>query len=187
MTPSDAASSPNPDVLVLFQGAGWQARWLGEDDLPAIEAVLEASREFLELVSGIAEIPGEAQSLLTELPQGTTLRDKLSIGITTEPDGLIGLLDVIRDYPQPRTWWIGLLLFRPEWRGRGLGRQALDAIERLARQAGAANIELGVVEPNQAGLLFWQRMGFEAIERRLSRRFGIREQAIIVMRKALPE
>jgi ribosomal protein S18 acetylase RimI-like enzyme len=61
----------------------------------------------------------------------------------------------------------------------------LAGFEQAAGAAGASEIRLGVIETNQDGFHFWTRMGFEEIERRLPRLFGLREQVVIVMRKGL--
>jgi GNAT superfamily N-acetyltransferase len=175
----------SPDPVVLHQGEGWYARLLSVEDLPAIEAVMQASLDFLELESGVADSAEAAKDMLEELPPGRTLQDKLSIGIFSEMELLVGVLDAIRDYPSPGIWWIGLLQFCQGWRGRGLGAQVFAWFERMASQAGVCEIRLGVVEPNQAGTGFWTRMGFEEIERRPPRLFGLREQVVIVMRKGL--
>lgn len=146
---------------------------------------MQAGLDFLELVSGITDCTAAAKDLLEELPPGKTIQDKLSIGIFSETELLVGVLDAIRDYPHPGIWWIGLLQFRLEWRGHGLGAQAFAGFERMASQAGASEIRLGVVEPNLGGYRFWRQMGFEEIERRPPRLFGLREQVVIVMRKGL--
>ncbi len=173
------------EPVSLFKGNGWAARPLGEADLPAIEAVMQSSQDFLELESGVANPISAAKSLLVDLPQGKTLQDKLSIGIFTETGELVGVLDAIRGYPTPGSWWIGLLLFGQGWRDRGLGAQVLAGFEQMARETGASEARLGVIEPNQDGYRFWKRMGFEEIERRPPRLFGIREQIVIVMKKEL--
>jgi GNAT superfamily N-acetyltransferase len=175
----------SPEPAALFTGDGWTARLLGEGDLPAIETVMQASLDFLELESGVADSGAAAIDVLRELPPEKTLLDKLTIGIFTETGELAGVLDAIRDYPGTGVWWIGLLLFRREWRGRGLGAQALAGFEQVAREAGASEIRLGVIEPNQDGYRFWSRMGFEDVERRPPRLFGVREHVVIVMRKGL--
>jgi GNAT superfamily N-acetyltransferase len=98
---------------------------------------------------------------------------------------LAGVLDAIRDYPDPGTWWIGLLLFRKDRRGHGLGAQVMAGFEQLAVKDGAREVRLGVVAPNLGGYRFWMRMGFTENERRSPRLFGIREQVVIVMKKRL--
>jgi GNAT superfamily N-acetyltransferase len=175
----------NTPSIPLFQGGRWTARRVSEADIPAIEDLLTSGRDFLELVSGSVEIAAETKAFLSELPLGKTIADKYSLGIAEESDRLVGILDAIRDYPDPGIWWIGLLLLRPEARGRGLGAQILDGFSDIAGRCGAHEMRLGVVETNPAGLRFWQRMGFTEISRRPPVRFGEREQIVIVMRKGL--
>jgi GNAT superfamily N-acetyltransferase len=171
--------------IPLLKGETWTARPLSREDLPAIEDLLDAGRDFLELVSGTVDIAAEAESFLSELPPGKTISDKLSLGIEREPGRLVGVLDLIQGYPARDIWWIGLLLMRPDQRGQGLGEQVLNGVERYAEIHTAQELRLGVVETNPDGLRFWQRMGFTEIDRRPPTRFGEREQIILVMRKGL--
>jgi len=85
---------------------------------------------------------------------------------------LFGVLDAIRDYPTQDDWWLGLLLLDPAQRNQGLGRRIYQSFEHWAGQQGARRIFLGVVEENQKAYLFWQKLGFELIERRPARQFG---------------
>ena len=55
---------------------------------------------------------------------------------------------------------------KPEYRRQGLGRSALSSIIR-EQLAGAAFIELDVLECNEAGKEFWESVGFKTVYRRL--------------------
>ena len=98
---------------------------------------------------------------------------------------LIGLADIIRDYPGVGDWWLGLLLIDPDYRGKGLGRQVYTAYESWAAKQGAQRIYLGVIEENHTAHRFWQGLGFKEIKRRPPTRFGDREHIVIVMMKAV--
>jgi RimJ/RimL family protein N-acetyltransferase len=174
-------------MSVIFQGEIWKARLLGQDDLPAIETVFEAGRDYLEMVSAEVDIHAEAQAFLTELPPGKDIADKQSIGIFSDTDRWIGLMDVIRDYPDPGMWWIGLLLLRSDQRGSGLGGQILEAFSAFALRSGARELRLGVVGQNPAAFRFWQRMGFIETGRRPPRQADIRAEIVIEMRKGLTQ
>jgi len=153
-------------------------------DAPALQELLERCADFSWLVEGEPPSPHAARDILADLPPGKSLVDKFMYGIFRE-NALVGVLDAIRGYPQQGAWWIGLLLLDPAQRGRGTGEQALLTFEDWAGQQGAQALMLGVVVENQRGLQFWQRMGFALVETRPPRRFGQKEQVVLVMRKEL--
>ena len=68
------------------------------------------------------------RELLTDLPPGKTLGDKFGMGVFDGADRLVGAIDVIRDYPEPREWYLGLLVLEPGQRNQGLGTKLLDAL-----------------------------------------------------------
>lgn len=99
--------------------------------------------------------------------------------------GIIGVLDVIRDYPASGGWFVGLFLIDPMYRQQGLGRKMYQAFEQWAMRRGARQIGLGVVEQNTRAYDFWQRLGFEEQERRPPKRYGNKENVVIVMKRML--
>jgi len=170
------------DLPLQLQGGNVSLDLLTLNDAPALQELLERCADFSWLVEGEPPSPHAAQDMLADLPPSKTLADKFLYGIFREKT-LVGVLDGIRGYPQEGTWWIGLLLLDPAQRGRGTGEQALLAFEDWAGQQGAQALMLGVVEENRRGFNFWRRMGFTLVETRPPRRFGQKEQVVLVMRK----
>jgi GNAT superfamily N-acetyltransferase len=150
---------------ILFKVPGYHVEQLQPEDNAALQALLERSSDYSQLVTGSPPGSSAANSLLTNYPEGKTANDKLDIGIYTELKDLIGILDVIRDYPSQHDWWIGLLLFAPKYRGQGLGQLVYRAFEQWVSRQGAQRVYLGVVEQNQRTHQFWQMMGFETVEK----------------------
>lgn len=164
---------------------GCKIRLLQPGDEALAQALLEACADYCKLVTGLPPGPSDAVSLLVERPEGRGPEDKFVFGVFSEPTGLIGVLDVIRDHPNPRDWFIGLMLFGPSHRSQGLGRQLYLAFETWAAQQGAQSILLAVVDQNERACRFWKRLGFEPIEKRPPRRYGNRENVVIVMKRSL--
>ena len=71
------------------------------------------------------------------------------------------MLDVIRDFPRPREWYLGLLMFEPTLRGQKLGDRVYHRLEEWVAAQGGTSVHLIVEEVNPRALKFWQRMGFE--------------------------
>ena len=165
-----------------LSGKDISLRLLSLADTPALQDLLERCVDFSQLVEGEPPSSDAARNMLADLPPGKSLADKFIFGIFLD-NALAGVLDAVRDYPQDGVWWIGLVLLDPAQRGQGAGKQALNAFAALAKKQGAQALMLGVVDENQRGLKFWQRMGFELVEKRPPRLFGRKEQVVLVMRK----
>jgi GNAT superfamily N-acetyltransferase len=170
-------------IQQLFTISGWNVSFLDTSDLISIQALLEKCADYCQLASGSEPGPDAAVSLLSEIPEGKQLEDKVTIGIKALDGSLVGLLEVIRNYPGFSDWWIGLLLFDPAYRSQGLGCKTYCAFERWAGENGATEIYLGVLEPNQKAYYFWHMLGFEEVYRREPVSSDEAGHVVIVMKK----
>ncbi len=157
------------------------ARLHPDRDAAVLQALFDACADFSDLIEGQPPAPTAAQEAFTDLPPGKTLDDKFLVGIFDPAGALVGVLDAIRAYPQPGTWFIGLLLLDPSQRGRGLGETVTRAFEEWAAAQGAREIGLGVVEANTGGYRFWARLGFTPVRTTPPRAFGRKTHAVIYM------
>lgn len=172
---------------------GYSFTYLTPQELPLVQTFCEqCAREIeqstylqpglsLEHVLGLPPGPAMAQELAHALPAGKGYEDKLLMGIFARPDHLIGLLDVIRDYPVQGEWWLGLLMLEPAQRGQGLGEKICRAFEQWAKDAGARYLRLVVSVQNRRGHQFWQRLGFEELERRARKLADGQDSEAIIM------
>ncbi|MCL2782316.1 MAG: GNAT family N-acetyltransferase [Actinomycetia bacterium] len=79
--------------------------------------------------------PGDLQSLFYVLPEGAAPDQKRILVITV--DGVVvGLVDALIGWPTPGTGTSGLFLIHPSRQRRGIGAEALDAVQTRAREAG---------------------------------------------------
>lgn len=144
----------------VFELTGCFGVRLDEARADELQAFLDRCREYFELVTGQPPGPREAADLLRALPRGKNREDKFVLGLFDAPGHLIGVLDVIRDFPRPREWFLGLLMFEPTLRGKKLGDRVFRRLEEWIRAQGGTAIHLVVEEVNPGALRFWQRMGF---------------------------
>jgi len=170
---------------ILFRIQNCYARRLDSTDGDALQALLERCTDYIQLVCGTPTWPSAAQALLTQVPEGKGSSDKFVIGIYADTRNLIGVLDAIQNYPASDEWHLGLMLLEPQQRNRGLGGQLYRAFEHWVAQFGAQYIRLGVVEQNDQGYRFWQRMGFEIIEKKPPQRFGQEDSIVLVMKRCM--
>ena len=161
------------------------ARLLNRGELDAIQTLLEGCDDFSILVTGKPSEPNAARDLLLDCPPGIDLKNKYLIGFIDSKKNLIGLLDVINGYPKTGVWFIGLLIFLPEQRNKGLGERAIKGLENWIRSMGAKEIRLGVVKNNKAAIRFWEKVGFHFLEKRPPAKFGLKRQVVLVYHRIL--
>jgi ribosomal protein S18 acetylase RimI-like enzyme len=145
----------------VFELTGCFGVRLDESRKDELQAFYEGCADYVELITGQPPGPDEAEELLGSLPRGKTHDDKFVIGLFDAPGHMIGVLDVVRDYPKAAEWFLGLLMLAPGWRSRGLGERVYRRLEEWVRASGGAAIHLIVQEQNPGALRFWQRMGFD--------------------------
>ncbi len=130
------------------------------DSLKAIERLNQECSDYYLLHE--RELPSEKQALaiLNELPPGKHYEDKYSLGVFNDINELIGMIDIVRDFPVAGEWMLGLLLIKPKERNHGLGRKIHDALVRWAITLGATSFRIGVIEDNYKGKKFWTDLGY---------------------------
>jgi ribosomal protein S18 acetylase RimI-like enzyme len=153
-----AAHDPSEHVFELTGCFGVRLDEGRRDELQQFYALC---RDYFELETGEPPGPKEADDLLRSLPRGKSHADKFVIGLFDSPGHMVGVLDVIRDYPVAGSWYLGQLVFGPTSRGRHLGERVYRRLEDWVRAEGGRAIHLIVQEQNPGAQRFWKRMGFE--------------------------
>lgn len=148
-------------------------RLLTRADFPLIQPVFDACKDYALMQDG-QPFPSDAAELeFDELPPGLVKESKRIFAIEQPERKVVGLIEGLRGYPSPTTWFIGLMLIVPETRSTGLGAVALAALEHYARSVDACTeVELAVLKVNHQGLRFWEQHGFSPGLRRLPPRAG---------------
>jgi GNAT superfamily N-acetyltransferase len=137
-------------------------RHLGEAEQPALQRLLERCADFEILMRGAPPTAEAAHELLEACPAGHPIEKKLVFGLERD-DELVGALDVLRDYPQPGDWYLGLLLLEPQSRSGGLGERVVANLRSWIAGQGGRAIRLAVRDVNEDGARFWMRVGFQPV------------------------
>jgi GNAT superfamily N-acetyltransferase len=160
-------------------------KWLRPDDAVRLQALFDVCADYALIVDGEPFSPTAAEEEFTAGPPGKALDDKFVYGLVDPHGEIAGLLEGMRDYPEPGVWWIGLLLLAPEVRGQGVGRRLIEGFIEYARLQGAVRLMLGVVEENRAAYRFWEQMEFTRVRTTEPRPFGRKVHAVHVMELAV--
>ena len=138
----------------------------GTSDLAALQALHLRCANFVEATTGHPPRDDEAARLLAVVPPGKTLADKQVLGVHRDGE-MVGVVDLLRGYPEATDWYIGLLLLSPEVRGVGLGTSVVEELVERAVSKGGRVLHLIVREDNSRAAAFWRRHGFEVVDRRV--------------------
>ena len=146
----------------MFDLKGFRVGLLGEDDCPDIDALYDRCADFIRLSEGRDPVPGDGRMLLIERPEAAPDVEKLVMGLYDGPC-LIGVLDLLKDYPSEGIWYLGLMLIEPARRRDGLGSALFEALGGWVAGQGGQVMRLAVIEQNAAGHRFWTRQGFHQV------------------------
>ena len=167
----------------MIDANGLSFRPLAVSDRDSLQHLLVRCVDYFTLVQGEGAPADEADSFLSEVPAGSDPGDKNVFGLFRD-SRLVGVLDLIRDYPAPHEWWLGTLLLDPEVRGAGFGQSTYQRAETWLRENGALAVWLCVQAQNTRAERFWIAGGFCEVRRE---RMTLKqlESSIIVMRRTL--
>lgn len=136
-------------------------RAMGEDDVAALQELIESDAAYVERVTGHPPGPADAQSLLLMRPPDLPEEDKVVLG-AWDAGALVGVVDLLRGWPEGDTVHVGLLQVHGEHQGRGLGRAVHDRVlAEVRRWPGIATLRAAIVETNaEHAEPFWRAMGY---------------------------
>jgi len=154
------------------------ARLNRDEHAGELQALYERCPDYLRMAFGE---PVRA----TAAEEDFALSRNMIYGIYSRDAEMIGALEMLRDYPKPDQWWIGLLMLDPRARGRGLGPRVCNTTcDWIATEGGSA-VWIAVLVQNEAAQRFWKRMGFEEMERQPYVEKNGFESVVILMRRGL--
>src|SRR5215210_1891935 len=82
-------------------------------DAPALQQLLEECSDYYLLHEGWPTPPDAGAYELATVPAGRSSADLYVFGMAKPAGELVGVAQVLRDYPVSREWWIALLLLKP--------------------------------------------------------------------------
>lgn len=139
---------------------GCRLRQLSECDLSGVQRLCGQCDDYFLLHEGTAAPSTAAADIFSALPPGKTRRDKFVFGIEKADGALIGIVDLVRDFPEKGIWMLGLLLLAPENRGNGTGKAVHTALTQWSKALGAKSLRIGVIAENKESAHFWNSLGY---------------------------
>lgn len=129
-------------------------------DLDALQIILDRAPKYSLNISGSIEDKNAALDVFNALPDNFEYSKKFVIGIYIT-DQLIGVIDLLRGFPNEETAMLGLLLLEEESQGQGFGKKAFEELLLFLKAwHEIKKIRIGVVTSNSEVLPFWNKLGF---------------------------
>ncbi len=138
-------------------GTGVRAVAAAAGDALALQACMEAAQDYFVRTEGAPPTPDAARELLAEAEADEARRVFLLRGDGNPP---LGFLDLHLHQPEPGVAHVGVLALRPEARGRGTGRELVEALAGGLTSAGFAALRCSVGAENPEARAFWEAVGF---------------------------
>ncbi len=151
-----------------------------EEEEESLQRLCESCSDYYEIVEGRAPQPDAAHEIITELPPDKDHKDKVVLGIYNQSSSLVGVMDLILDYPSKEIWMIGLLMIDPSERGKGLGKRVHEGLAKTASDLGAKTLRIGVAKDNHNAQHFWSALQYTTIKE-VEMKLGVKDSTVYVM------
>ena len=117
---------------------------------------------------------------MTALPPGKCAADKHYLGFF-DRETLVAVLDLILDYPQEGTAYLGFFMTKKAVQGRGIGSALIGELLNELRKADCKKARLAVDRGNPQSKAFWEKNGFAL----MGEEFPHGDSAYLPMERAL--
>lgn len=132
--------------------------------------VFNSNPDFLEATRGEALSAFDLPDVKTFIQSATSHAYDRCLAIRLRETGaLIGAAVVVAPHDSQAYPWLGLLILDSAWQGRGLGAEAVQAIEEGLTQEGWTEVHLCVLEASFRARAFWERQGYTVYGQRRDR------------------
>lgn len=131
------------------------------EDVPEVQKLLQ---ELADALGKSAEIKGNERDLVRF---GFGAQPRFEALLAFAAGEAVGLAVFFHEYSTWRGFpgvYVQDLYVAQALRGRGLGRDLINAVRERARRWGGRYVKLTVYDSNQAALSFYRRLGFESCE-----------------------
>ncbi len=147
------------DIAAL--SSKYSVRRLAADDLERVYVLSLANPLFFQYCPPFVT----RESILEDmraLPPGMTSDDKYYVGFFRSGK-LIAVMDLVTNYPDTQTAFIGLFMMEKSEQGRGIGSGIIGECARYFKSAGFRYIRLGFAKGDPQSEAFWRKNGFEPV------------------------
>ena len=146
----------NLDISALSDR--FTVRRLTKCDVPAMLALTESNPVYYRYRSP-APSAEDMREGLTALPPGKTAADKYYVGFFNG-ETLAAVLDLVLDYPETGTAFIGLFMLDGAYQRKGVDSSLFSGIADALAHRGYKKLRLAIDRGNPQSEAFWTKNGF---------------------------
>lgn len=139
-----------------------EVRLLGQLDIPAILKVCSGNTLYFQYHPPVATAESIAADMQA-LPPGKRPEDKYYIGFFAGKR-LIAVMDLILDYPETATAFIGFFMVETARQHAGIGSRLVAEAADYLCTLGYRKLRLGVDRGNPQSFAFWRKNGFLQVD-----------------------
>ena len=106
------------------------------------------------------------EQILSDLclrPEGVNEDNKYYLGFFKD-ELLVAVLDILDDYPDKETCFIGFFMVNILYQGQGIGTEIIESVLAYVKKIGKAKVRLGIDNGNPQSKAFWKKNGFKVIK-----------------------
>lgn len=175
---------PQPQITL----SGFLIREAQRHEVDEIQAFNDANPEYWRLTHGHPPPPDDAaRAFDAHPPADMSYREDLWFIVREQASGAItAQIAVATDLMAPGVYHLGFFIIATRCWGSGLAARLHGAYQHWALARGARWLRLGVVEANRRARVFWERLGYEEVQRREDFELGVLRHRLYTMVKPLP-
>lgn len=77
---------------------------------------------------------------------------------------VVGMIDLIENFPERKTNFIGLFMIDKEYQGKGYGTKIINELFELFKKEKKDKVRLAVILENKKAMGFWKKQDFSIVE-----------------------
>ena len=136
----------------------YKAKIIGEENINELYELCKSNEKYYSYLKEDLTMDG-VKSILTDLPPNVTIDNKYVIGFYSE-NNLVGVMDLINNYPSNNKSFIGLFMLDKNVQGKGIGKYIIGKILNLYKSMDYESCHIGVIDSNIEAINFWEKIGF---------------------------
>ena len=136
----------------------YDVRKLNKEDIQAVYEVMQGNPLYFQYCPPVATMQSIAKDMKA-LPPRTTYDDKYYIGYFEE-EKLVAVMDLILNYPNQKTAFIGFFMVNRDMQGNGIGTSIVTEVFEVLKEIGYQYVRLGFTKGNPQSESFWIKNDF---------------------------
>ena len=145
-------------LMLKHLSSCYMVKQILEEDIGYVYSLCKGNPTYYKYMKSEPTIENMKEDL-TVLPPGKAIDDKYFVGFYKE-NLLIAIMDLIIEYPNDNTVFIGLFMLNKEYQGLGIGTKIINDALNLLKKEGYGYVRLGYIKGNLESENFWIKNKF---------------------------